>query len=95
MKREAPSFVRNDAQLYDAHLMRGAEVDLPMRQGWDAFIHSYRGRIGVSGTRLETKESALLVKETGVRVKALKDAIVVAFLINPEAPVTYAGTVGH
>ena len=95
MKREAPSFVRNDAQLYDAHLMRGAEVDLPMRQGWDAFIHSYRGRIGVSGTRLETKESALLVKETCVRVKALEAAIVVAFLINPEAQITCAGTVGR
>jgi len=92
---EALSFVRNDVQLYDAHLTRGAEVDLPKRQGWDAFIHSYRGRIDVNGTGLETKESALLVKETGVRVKALEDAIVVAFLINPEAQVTYAGTVGH
>ena len=26
---EAQSFVRNDVQLYDAHLVRGAEVDLP------------------------------------------------------------------
>jgi redox-sensitive bicupin YhaK (pirin superfamily) len=64
------------------------------RGGWDVFIHSYRGRIDVNGTGLETKESALLGKEADVRVKALEDAIVVAFL-NPEAQVTYAGTVGH
>jgi quercetin 2,3-dioxygenase len=91
---EALTFVRNDVQLYDAHVMRGDEVDLSKRQGWDAFI-LHRDRIGANGTDLETKESALLVKETGARVKALEDAIVVAFLINPEAQVTYAGTVGR
>jgi redox-sensitive bicupin YhaK (pirin superfamily) len=72
---EALSYVRNDVQLYDAHLMRGTEIDLQKRQGWDAFIHSYRGRIDVNGTGLKTKESALLVKETDVRVKAFEDAI--------------------
>jgi redox-sensitive bicupin YhaK (pirin superfamily) len=92
---EALSYVRNDVQLYDAHLMCGAEIDLQKRQGWDAFIHSYRGRIDVNGTGLETKESALLIKETDVRVKAFEDAIVVAFLINPQTPATYAGTVGR
>jgi redox-sensitive bicupin YhaK (pirin superfamily) len=92
---EAFSFIRNDVRLYDAHLVRGAEVHLPKHQGWDAFIHSYRGRIDVNGTSLETKESALLVRETDVRVKALEDAIVVAFLINREARVTHAGTIGH
>jgi quercetin 2,3-dioxygenase len=92
---EAQSFVRNDVQLYDAHLIRSAEVDLPKRHGWDAFIHSYRGRIDVNGTSLETKESALVIKEAGVHVTALEDAIVVAFLINPDARVTCVGTVGH
>jgi len=43
----------------------------------------------------DTKESALLVNETEVRVRALEDAIVVAFLINPKARVTHAGTIGH
>jgi quercetin 2,3-dioxygenase len=92
---EAPSFIRNDVRLYDAHLVRGAEAALPKRQGWDAFIHAYRGRIDVNGTSLDTKESALLVNETEVRVRALEDAIVVAFLISPKARVTHAGTIGH
>jgi hypothetical protein len=48
-----------------------------------------------NGTSLETKESALLVDETEVRVRALEDAIVVPFLINPKARVTHAGTIGH
>jgi redox-sensitive bicupin YhaK (pirin superfamily) len=82
-------------RLYDAHLVRGAEVALTKRQGWDAFIHAYRGRIDVNETSLETKESALLVNETEVRVRALEDAIVVAFLINLKARVTHAGTIGH
>jgi hypothetical protein len=30
-----------------------------------------------------------------VRVRALEDAIVVAFLINPKARATHAGTIGH
>ena len=80
---EAPSFIRNDVRLYDAHLARGVEIALPTRRGWDAFIHAYRGHIDVNGTSLETKESALLVNEREARVRALEDAIVVAFLINP------------
>src|SRR5882757_982795 len=52
-------------------------------------------RIDVNETSLDTKESALLVNETEVRVRALEDAIVVAFLINPKARVTHAGTIGH
>jgi len=92
---EAPSFIRNDVRLYDAHLVRGAEVALPKRKGWDAFVHAYRGHIDVNETSLDTKESALLVNETEVRVRALEDAIVVAFLINPNARVTHAGTIGH
>jgi len=75
-------------------LVRGAEVALPERQGWDAFIHAYRGRIDVNGTSLETKEGLLLVNETEVWVRALEDAIAVAFLINPKARVTHAGTIG-
>jgi redox-sensitive bicupin YhaK (pirin superfamily) len=92
---EALSFVRNDVRFYDAHLVRGAEVTLPKRQGWDALIYAYRGRIDVNGTNLETKESALLVDEREVRVKATEDAIVVAFLMNPKAKITHAGTIGH
>ena len=67
----------------------------PRRQGWDALIYAYRGRIDVNKTSLETKESALLVDETEVLVRALEDAIVVAFLINPKARITHAGTIGH
>jgi hypothetical protein len=36
-----------------------------------------------------------LVNETEARVRALGDAIVVEFLINPKARVTHAGTIGH
>jgi len=92
---EAPSFIRNDVRLYDAHLARGAEVAFPKRQGWDAFIHAYRGSIKVNGTNLETRESALLVGETDAQLEALEDAIVVAFLINPKSRITNAGTIGH
>jgi quercetin 2,3-dioxygenase len=92
---EGPSFIRNDVRFYDAHLARGAEIALPKRPGWNAFIYAYRGHIDVNGTSHETNESALLVNETEARVKALGDAIVVAFLINPKAPVTHAGTIGH
>jgi redox-sensitive bicupin YhaK (pirin superfamily) len=92
---EAPAFIRNDVRLYDVHLVRGVEVTLPKAQGWDAFIHSYRGRTEVNNTSLEAEESALLVDETEVRVRALENAIVVAFLINPRALMTHAGTIGH
>ena len=74
--------------------MRGAEVDLSKRQGWDAFIHSYRGRIDVNGTGLETKESALLVKRRRPS-RGTRGCDRRGILDLPEAQVTYAGTVGR
>lgn len=91
----APFSVRNAVDFYDARLEAGTEIDLPAIAGRDAYVYVFAGEAGIGDARLGKGESALLVGDTGGRVAALKDAVVVAFLIDPDAPVTRQGTIGR
>ena len=52
---EALSYVRNDVQLYDAHLMCGTEIDLQKRQGWDAFTNPIAAELMSTGRASKRK----------------------------------------
>jgi quercetin 2,3-dioxygenase len=91
----APTSVRNDVRLYDAHMARGARLVAPAWKDWDTLIHVYRGTAAVNGQPLAQAEGALVTAESEIRVTAASDATVLVFLINRSAPVTHAGTIGR
>jgi quercetin 2,3-dioxygenase len=92
---DAPFSVRNNVHLYDIRLDEGVAADLPLLAGWDTYFYAFTGAVEVGNTRFGEAESGLLREESGFAVEAKEDAMIVAFLIDPEAKVTRAGTVGR
>ncbi|WP_256300817.1 pirin family protein [Haloarchaeobius salinus] len=94
---EAPLRVRNEVQFYDCRLDEGASTTLPSRAGWDTYLYVFEGavRIGPDGTALGHTESALVKGVEDVAVTAREPSILVAFCIDPGAPVTRQGTIGR
>ncbi|SFR90376.1 hypothetical protein SAMN05216559_0785 [Halomicrobium zhouii] len=92
---DAPLSVRNEVDFYDAHLEEGASDDLPQIAGRDAYFYIFEGTVEAADARFEEGESGLLVDDDGLTLTAREDALVVAFLIDPDAPVTRQGTIGR
>ena len=53
------------------------------------------GAVEAGGKTIGYTESALVADDGDVPVTATEDAIIVAFTINPDAPVTRQGTIGR
>ena len=75
-------------------LTEGAQTPVPRWERWDTLVHVYRGSADVNGTPLALAEGALLIDEAAVTVTATSDATLLVFLINRNAPLTHAGTIG-
>lgn len=93
---DAPLFVRNDVHFYDIRLAAGATVGLPTKPDWDTYFYVFDGAVTVDGTEFAETESGLAVEEAdSMSVTADAESLVVAFVINPDAPVTRQGTIGR
>ncbi len=92
---DAPTTVRNNIMLFDGHLAEGVFLALPEYARWDAYFVVLRGSIQVKDRTLRAVNSALLKDERRATVEALEESLVVVFLIDPAAKLTYSGTVGH
>ncbi len=96
---EAPLFVRNDVDFFDCRLDTRATVTLPSRPGWDTYLYVFDGAVtvGSEAVSLGYTESALVAGEgvNGVSVTATEESVLVAFCLNPDAPVTRQGTIGR
>ncbi len=92
---DAPLFVRNDVHCYDCRLDTGATTALPSRSGWDTYCYVFDGAVEIGGEPVGYTESALVTDEGDVPVTATEDATIVAFSIDPDAPVTRQGTIGR
>ncbi len=92
-----PFTVRNDVHLFDICLDAGATADLPAIPGWDVYLYVFTGAVLVADTALGEAETALLTggAATGQVVTASEPTLLVAFLIDPAATVTRAGTAGR
>lgn len=90
-----PLFVRNDVELYDCRLPVGETVTLPSRSGWHTYLYVFDGAIDVGDEAVGYTESALVANDTDMPVTATEDSTIVAFTINPDAPVTRQGTIGR
>ena len=92
---DAPLFVRNAVRFYDSRLDAGATVSLPVREGWDTYCYVFDGAVEVDGESVGFTESALVTGTDEVDVTATEASTVVAFSIDPDAPVTRQGTIGR
>jgi len=91
----APLSVRNDVHCYDCRLDAGSTVTLPSRAGWDTFLYVFDGAVTVGDEGVGYTESALVTGDGDIDVTATESATVVAFVLDPDAPVTRQGTIGR
>ncbi len=93
----APLFVRNDVECHDVRIGEDAAVELPSKPGHDTYFYVFEGTVSAEDQRFESTESGLLVGggNGNVTVTAQTDALLVAFVIDPDAPITRQGTIGR
>jgi redox-sensitive bicupin YhaK (pirin superfamily) len=93
---DAPFTVRGAVHLYDLRLDDGTVAELPHLPGWHTYFHVFTGEALVDGERFGQAQSGLITADAPhVPVTANQPTTVVAFLIDPNAPVTKVGTVGR
>jgi len=92
---DALLYVRNDVEFYDCQLEAGTTSKLPLRPGWHTYLYVFDGVVEIRGESVGYTESALVSNGRAVDVLATEDSTIVAFLINPDAPVTRQGTIGR
>jgi redox-sensitive bicupin YhaK (pirin superfamily) len=99
---DAPCYVRNAVDCYDCRLADGETVTLPTRSGWDTYLYVFEGGVRVDSgataggqTEVGYTESALVTGDGEATVTATDDAVLVAFVVDPGAPVTRQGTIGR
>jgi redox-sensitive bicupin YhaK (pirin superfamily) len=92
---DAPLSVRNDVHLYDCRLDAGTTTTLPSRPAWHTYLYVFDGAVEVGDEPVGYTESALVRGDGEVSVTATEDATVVAFCVDPDAPVTRQGTIGR
>ncbi len=107
---DAPLSVRNAVDCRDCRLAAGSAVALPSGRDpdRDSYLYVFDGAATVTAdappadtppdddpTALERGESALVIGTDGFTVTADADTTLVAFSIDPDAPITRQGTIGR
>ena len=89
----APSFVRQAIYLYDAHLSAGASISLPTVPGFDRWLYVFEGAVSVGESQAEAHMAAMIsADQTALAVTASREADLVIFLVDRQAPFSRAGT---
>lgn len=91
----APLVVRNAVECYDCRLDAGAATKLPSNEGWATYCYVFDGAVSLADQSLGYTESALVTAGGELTITATDDAIIVAFVIDPGAPITRQGTIGR
>lgn len=91
---DAPFFVRNAVDFFDIRLDEGVSAEFPAMEGRDLYFYVFSGRIAAGGEVFAEGEQGLLPGGGTLSLTAEGASLVVAFLIDPAAPVTRKGTVG-
>ena len=94
---DAPLYVRNAVDCYDCWVDAGSTVTIPSREGWDTYLYVFEGEVTADDgeTTIGYTESALITGDTERSVTATEDSVLVAFCIDPDAPITRQGTIGR
>jgi redox-sensitive bicupin YhaK (pirin superfamily) len=92
---DAPLYARNNVDFYDCRLNAGTTTTLPSRPGWHTYLYAFEGAVKVGNKPVGFTESALVTGGDDIAVTATEDSTIVAFSIQPDAPVTRQGTIGR
>jgi len=65
----------------------------PDRTG--TYLYVFEGAVDIGDESVGYTESALVTDHSDVTVTATEDSTIVAFAINPDAPITRQGTIGR
>lgn len=90
----APFFVRNAIDVFDIQLAAGARADFPSMAGRDLYFYIFSGSVATGGQTFGEGEQGLLLSAEPLAATAGTPSVLVAFLIDPAAPVSREGTVG-
>jgi quercetin 2,3-dioxygenase len=90
----APFHVRNRLDLYDIWLGEGKTAEFPRAAGRHLYFYQFSGAALAGGCRFEEGEQGLYRSDAEFALTALKDSVIVAFLIDPDACLVRLGTVG-
>jgi len=91
---EAPFRVRNTIDCWDIALAAGERVALPTAPGRRTYLFVYSGSVAAEGQTFGEAESGLLAAGAAADIRAVADAVVLAFVLDPAAVVCRGGTVG-
>ena len=92
---DTPLYVRNEVDFYDCRLAAGATTTLPSRPGRHTYLYVFDGAVEVGDEPVGYTESAIVTKEGDMAVTATEDSTIVAFSLDPNAPITRQGTIGR
>ena len=92
---DAQLSVRNAVDLHDCRLEAGETVAVPTKSGWDTYLYVFEGEVGLAGESLGYTESAVLTGDGEAIVTARDESILVAFVLDVDAPITRQGTIGR
>lgn len=90
----APFFVRNSVDFYDIRLEPGAEAAFPGVSGRDLYFYIFSGAIRIGRRTFSEAHQGLLIDDDSMSLVAVGPTMMVAFLIDPNAPAARGGTVG-
>jgi redox-sensitive bicupin YhaK (pirin superfamily) len=90
----APFRVRNRIHCWDIGLAAGERVALPTEPGHRTYFFVYSGRVAAEDQTFGEAESGLLPASSEAQIRAVEDAVVLAFVLDPTAEVCRGGTVG-
>ena len=88
----APLIIRNQVNVYDAHLKTGDRITTPSSQGWRQWLYVMHGTGELGEQSLEKGDAVADAAIDLPEFRATSDTTLVAFLIDPTAPVSLAGT---
>jgi quercetin 2,3-dioxygenase len=91
---DAPFHVRNTIDLFDIALEPGAWLVFPQMQGRNLYFYVFSGLLLAEDQTFAEGEQGLLLSDRALLLESRTRSLVVAFLIDPDAPITRKGTVG-
>lgn len=90
----APFFVRNAVDVFDLRLEAEAKLMFPRADGRHLYFYVYSGSVETGGVAFGEGDQGLCVSDGAVSLCARSEALIVAFLLDPNATVARQGTVG-
>jgi quercetin 2,3-dioxygenase len=92
---DAPFLLHNAIEVMALILATGDEVGLPAKEGRDMVFFVVDGELDVDGVPFVESQSGIVLSPGDITLQARSAAHVLAFLIDPTAKVTRAGTIAR